>query len=101
MAKHSSSSPTLEGAGPALFETDDLTCAIQAELMALAAIDADYAHKQHRLETWAGPQESKERLAREVEACHRRDRQPHVLRLAELHECLMALTQFKGLSTRH
>ena len=57
----------------------DLTVALQAELCILAAIDADYAEKRLRLETWAGPQEIKERLAREVEVCHKRDREPHVL----------------------
>jgi len=51
MSKHSASWPTLEGVGPALVDTDDLTSAIQAELMALADIDTDYAHKQHRLKT--------------------------------------------------
>jgi hypothetical protein len=36
-----------------------------------------------------------------VEACHRRDREPHVLHLGELHERMMALTMFKGLSSKH
>jgi len=36
-----------------------------------------------------------------VEACHRRDREPHVLRLGALHERVMALTMFKGLRTKH
>jgi hypothetical protein len=101
MAKHSASWPTLDGARPAPFGTDDLTCAIRAELSALAAIDSEYAQRQLRLETWAGPQAAKERLAREVEACHRRDREPHVLRLGALHERVMALTMFKGLRTKH
>ena len=101
MAKHSASWPTRDGTGSAPFGTDDLTCAMRVELAALAAIDAEYAQRQHRLETWAGPQETKERLAREAEACRTRDRQPHVLRLAELHERIMALTQFKGLRTKH
>jgi hypothetical protein len=101
MAKHFASWPTLDGAGPAPVYPDDLTEAMQAELAALAAIDAEYAQRQHRLETWAGPQAAKERLAREVEACHRRDREPHVLRLGALHERVMALTMFKDLRTKH
>jgi hypothetical protein len=101
MSKHSASWPSTAEAGPAPVYLDDLTAAMQAELAALAAIDAEYAQRQHRLETWAGPQAAKERLAREVEACHRRDREPHVLRLGALHERVMALTMFKDLRTKH
>ena len=79
----------------------DLTVALQAELSILAAIDADYAEKRLRLETWGGPQKMKERLTREVEVCHKRDREPHVLRLGELHERIMNLTMFRGLHTTH
>jgi hypothetical protein len=43
----------------------------------------------------------KERLAQQVEVCHKRDREPHVLRLGQLHERIMALTMFKGLHTKH
>lgn len=101
MPKHSASWPTTVETGPAPTYPADLTLALHTELAALAAIDAEYADKQHRLETWAGPQEAKERLAREVEACRKRDREPHVLRLGELHERMMALTMFKGLGTQH
>jgi len=79
----------------------DLTVALEAELSILAAIDADYAEKRLRLETWDGPQKMKERLTREVEVCHKRDRGPHVLRLGELHERIMNLTMFRGLHTTH
>jgi hypothetical protein len=101
MAKHTTSGPMRVETSPAPVYPDDLTAAMQAELAALAAIDAEYAQRQHRLETWAGPQAAKERLAREVEACHRRDREPHVLRLGALHERVMALTMFKDLRTKH
>jgi hypothetical protein len=101
MAKHTTSGPMRVATSPAPVYPDDLTAAIQAELAALAAIDAEYAQRQHRLETWAVPQAAKERLAREVEACHRRDREPHVLRLGALHERVMALTMFKDLRTKH
>src|SRR5690349_7958679 len=79
----------------------DLTIALQAELSMLAAIDADYAERRQRLERWGGPQKMKERLAREVGVCHKRDRQPNVLRLGELHERIMNLTMFQGLHTSH
>src|SRR3954467_869045 len=79
----------------------DLTAAMQAELAALADIETDYAGKRHRLEAWAGPLKMKEQLAREVEVCHKREREPHVLRLAGLHERIMSLTMFRGLRTKH
>ena len=101
MAKRMTSGLVRVETSPALVYSDDLASAMQAELAALAAIDAEYAQRQHRLETWAGPQAAKRRLAREVEACHRRDREPHVLRLGALHERVMALTMFKGLRTKH
>ncbi len=101
MLKHSTSWPTAGDAGPAPIYPADLTLAVQAELSALAVIDAEYQEKRHRLETWAGPPETKERLAREVEACHKRDREPHVLRLGELYGRIMNLTMFKGLRTKH
>ena len=101
MTKHVPSRSSVAEAGPAPIYPADLTSAFQAELAALAAIDAEYAERQHQLETCAASQEAKERLAREVEACHRRDRERHVLRLGELHERMMALTMFKGLHTKH
>ena len=101
MAKHSACALLSDDANPEPIYPADLTPSLQAELAALAAIDAHYADKLHRLETWAGPQDTKERFAREAEACRRRDREPHVLRLGELHERMMALTMFTHLRARH
>jgi hypothetical protein len=101
MPKHAASTPTpADVSSPSIYPAD-LTVALQAELSMLSAIDAGYAEKRQRLETWASPQEIKERLAREVEVCHKRDREPHVLRLGELHERIMNLTMFRGLHTTH
>jgi hypothetical protein len=101
MQRHSASGPTDEHAGDAPLYPADLTLALQAELAALADIDTDYATRRHHLETWAGSQKMKERIVREVEARHKRDREPHVLRLGQLYERIMNLTMFKGLRTRH
>ena len=79
----------------------DLIAAMQAELAALADIETNYAGKRHRLETWAGSQKMKERIVREVEVRHKREREPHVLRLGELYGRIMALTMFRGLRTKH
>ena len=53
------------------------------------------------LETWAGSQKMKARIVREVEVRHKREREPHVLRLGELYGRIMALTMFRGLRTKH
>jgi hypothetical protein len=74
---------------------------MQAELAALADIEAGYEQRRYNLENWTGSQKMKERIVREVEARHKRDREPHVLRLGQLYERIMNLTMFKGLRTRH
>ena len=101
MSIDAASGPTHVDAGDAPLYPADLTIALQAELAALADIEADYAAKRHGLETWSGPQKMKERIVRELEGRHKRDRQPHVLRLGELYGRIMSLTMFKGLRTKH
>ena len=101
MPKDAASGPTPVDAGDVPTYPVDLTLAMQAELSILAAIDADYDEKRYRLKNWAGPQKTKDRLVQQIEVCHKRDREPHVLRLGQLHERVMNLTMFKGLRTRH
>ena len=55
--------------------------------------------RRHRLETWSGSLKMKERIVREVAVCHRREREPHVLRVGQPHERIMALTMFRNLHT--
>ena len=100
MSDHSTS-PMPDGVPDAPVYPADLALALQSELAALADIETDYATKRQRLETWAGLPKMKDRLLREMESRHRRERQPHVLRLGELYERIVALTMFKGLRTRH
>jgi hypothetical protein len=101
MSEDAASGPTDEHASDAPMYPVDLTLALQAELAALADIETDYATRRHHLENWTGSQKMKERIVREVEARHKRDREPHVLRLGQLYERIMNLTMFKGLRTRH
>ena len=101
MQKHAAPAPMPADVSDAPTYPADLTSAMQSELAALASIDADYDEKRQRLETWAGPLKMKEQVAREVEVCYKRDRERHVLRLAELHERIMSLTMFRGLGTMH
>ena len=100
MPNHAAFGLTPVEAGDASTYPAELTFALQAELAALADIETEYAVKRHRLETWAGSPKMKERIIREVEGRHKRDREPHVLRLGELYGRLMKLTMFKDLRTK-
>ena len=82
-------------------DPDDLMRAIEAELAALAEVEADYTREQRRLERWAGPTNVKQHRAKQIEALHRHDREPHVQRLAKLHQQRMALATFPVRRTLH
>ena len=87
---------------PALpLDPDDLTLAIEAELAALAEIDADYAEELQLLEHGTGLARVKQHRAKQIEALHRHDREPHVHRLAKLHQQRMALATFPIRRTLH
>jgi hypothetical protein len=101
MPHDAASWPTRVNAGEVPTYPADLTTAMQAELAALADIESDYEQRRYNLENWTGSQKMKERIVREVEARHKRDREPHVLRLGQLYERIMNLTMFKGLRTKH
>jgi len=73
----------------------DLGPAIQNELAALAHMDARYQAAVDLLDRWPGNPVVKARRARQLEERHRRQREPHVLRLAELHQQMMADTMFR------
>ena len=75
--------------------------AIEAELAALAEVEADYTEEQRRLERWAGPKNVKQHHAKQIKALHQHDREPHVQRLAKLHQHMMALTAFPVVRTIH
>ena len=64
--------------------------AIQQELAALAAAAATHRSACRWLDEWSGPEGVKERVAHRIEERHRREQEPHLLRLAELHQPRMA-----------
>ena len=68
MPKHSARAFRSPPAMP--LDPDDLTLAIEVELAALAAIDADYAEELQRLEHGAGPTRVKQHRAKQIEALH-------------------------------
>ena len=69
---------------------DPLDQAIQQELAALAAAAAIHRSACRWLDEWSGPEGVKARVAHCIEARHRREQEPHLLRLAELHQHRMA-----------
>jgi hypothetical protein len=75
---------------------DDIQPAVQDTLAVLANIDAHYLGERERLEHWRGPTSVKERLAADLEAAHRTEREPHVQLLADLHQRWMSATMFRG-----
>ena len=101
MSERPVSLPALDDVPDVPIHSADLTLALQSELAALADIEAEFAAKRQQLETWSGPVKMKEWIVREVEARHRRKREPHVLRLGELYERITNLTLFRNLRTKH
>ena len=63
---------------------DDLLPALQSTLAALADVETRYEIARDGLEDWSGPDEVKQRLVAELEAGWQREREPVVLRLAQL-----------------
>src|SRR3954452_14804521 len=82
-------------------DPDELTWAIEAEIAALAEVEADHTREQRRLERWAGPTYVKQHRATHTEVLPRHDREPHVQRLAKLHQQMMTLTAFPVVRTFH
>jgi len=74
---------------------DDIEPALQDALAVLANIDAHYDGERERLELWTGPDSMKDRLAAQLAEAHRQEREPHVKRLAELHQRLMTETFYR------
>jgi hypothetical protein len=74
---------------------EDIEPALQDALAVLANIDAHYDGERERLELWTGPDSVKNRLAGQLEEAHRQEREPHVKRLAELHQRLMNETFYR------
>jgi phosphodiesterase/alkaline phosphatase D-like protein len=79
----------------------DLSPEIQSALTALSDIEARYASDRESLEGWNGPEAARERLLNLLEARHRREREPLVQHLAELHQRLTMASMFRTLHRVH
>jgi hypothetical protein len=70
---------------------EELAAAIQETLATLADVEYLYEQRRKFVDEWTGPDAEKQILLDEVEVLHRRDREPLVLRLADLHERTLRL----------
>ena len=87
--------PDQTDARPSTFEP-----VIEAELAVLASIETRYWDELTKLECSALPAPVKDNLRQQLETKRRMAREPHVLRLAQLHEEGTMRTMF-SLKTRH
>jgi hypothetical protein len=67
----------------------EISLEIERTLVALGHLDQVYGQYRTMLERWSGAAAQKERLRAQLEALHREDRVPLVIRLADLHERIM------------
>jgi hypothetical protein len=73
---------------------------MDAELAILAAIESRYSEELAKLERSPKLPDDKERLRQQLEARRKMAREPHVLRLAALHE-QMQMRMLFGVRTKH
>jgi hypothetical protein len=73
----------------------DLDEAMQDTLASLADVDLIYELRRKMLDNWSGSKSQTERLRAEADAIYQGERQPLILRLAELHERMMDVTLFR------
>ena len=73
---------------------------MDAELAILAAIESRYSEELAKLERSPKRPDDKERLRQQLEARRKMAREPHVLRLAALHE-QMQMRMLFGVRTKH
>jgi hypothetical protein len=74
---------------------------IRNTLAALSGLDARYEGDREGLKGWSGPEAARERLLNLLEARHRREREPLVQQLAELHQSLTFASMFRNLHRVH
>jgi hypothetical protein len=70
---------------------------LQDDLAALADVDAEFDRMLERLERWRGTEDEKVELLRLLEERRELRRQPHVRRLATLHDQMLKITLYRDL----
>ena len=81
----------------ALSHSENFEPTIQDTLSTLANIEARYQYEREQLECRSGPEGVKTRRQQELEERHRKEREPLVHHLAELHQHTMTLSMFRQL----
>jgi hypothetical protein len=77
----------------------NLRAAIHDELIVLRGIDAYYAKLRDSLNDWTDVEAVRDHILQTIDERHRRDREPHVLRVAELHEQVKCLLMARMMTT--
>ena len=75
----------------------DLEEAMQDTLWRLADVDLLYELRREMLDNCSGSESQTERLLEEAKVGYQCERQPLILRLADLHERMMSVTLFRSL----
>jgi len=78
----------------------ELEPAIQEELTVLASTEMRYCDELARLECSASSTSVKDHLRRQLAFRRNSAREPHVLRLADLHQRMLQMTLWRG-QTKH
>ncbi len=78
-----------------------LSLEIRTALAALSDIEARYESDREVLKGWSGPEAARQRLLDLLEARHRREREPLVQQLAELHRSETFALMFRSLHPVH
>jgi hypothetical protein len=76
---------------------DELLDELQDDLAALADIEAEFDQMLERLERWHGTEDEKVELLTLLEERRELRRQPHVQRLAALHDQMLRVTLYRDL----
>ena len=95
--KTSSPDPTNTNLTGAPVYPDDLEAELQETLATLADVDHAYEQRRNMLDRWSGSEAKKDRVRAELESLHKKEREPLVLRLADLHYRIMRVTMFRTL----
>jgi hypothetical protein len=75
----------------------DLDKAMQDTLSRLADVDLIHELRREMLDNLSGSESQTERLRAEADAVYQSERQPLILRLADLHDRSMSVTLFRAL----
>ncbi len=70
---------------------DDLLPELQYTLAALSNLKLRYETDCQQLQAWTGPKAVKKRFAAQLEERYHQEREPHVQRLADLHQQMMTI----------